>query len=100
MTVTTTKRRTAHHIDRRAHLILAAEPSVFEGQALSDDDLLDTRDLSRWWGYSEQWFEVGRTTGGWGPPHMCLGPKLIRYRRDACRAYLRQRARIAAGKSS
>lgn len=73
----------SHHLDRRADKIAA------EG-AGDLDDLLDTKAMSAWFGYSEQWFEIGRSKG-YGPPFIRVGPQRIRYRRSDALAYLAER---------
>jgi hypothetical protein len=73
-----------HHIDRRAAVI-----AEFAGD---DDDLLTEREVAEWFGVSVVWLQIGRLRN-YGPKFIRLIPNKIRYRRRACRAYLRGRAR-------
>jgi hypothetical protein len=80
------QRAGSQHIDRRAGRLLA-EP-ISEGP---DDELLTTKQMSEWWGYSEQWFEIARHKNK-GPRFVVMGDgRGIRYRRGTARAYLRKR---------
>ena len=54
------------------------------------DELLTTKQVSEWLGYSTQWLEIARTRGT-GPRFMRMGPKKIMYRRSAVRAWLKKR---------
>jgi predicted DNA-binding transcriptional regulator AlpA len=72
-----------HHLDRRAHQILAADNGA-------DDELLTTQQVAQWFGVSEQWLEIGRSRG-YGPSFVMLAARTIRYRRSDCREYLAAR---------
>src|SRR5262249_2287794 len=75
-----------YHLDRRAHVIAAT---------IDDNDkMLNTRELAELLGVSTQWVEIERCKGS-GPPFVRLGPRMVRYRRNAVRAWLKQRARIS-----
>jgi predicted DNA-binding transcriptional regulator AlpA len=76
----------SHHIDRRAGAVLA-DP-ISDGP---DDELLTTKQVSEWLGYSKQWLEIARTRGT-GPRFHRMGPKRIVYRRGDVRAWLRRRS--------
>lgn len=80
-----------HYIDRHADRILA-EP-VVDGP----DDLLTTAQTATWLCVSVQFLEIGRGKN-YGPPHVLVGPRTVRYRRDEVNAWLRERstANIAA----
>jgi len=69
-------------IARRAHQIVAL------GADCPPDKLRDDHEMAEWWGLSPQWFRFARI-GGYGPPFIELGPRLIRYRHDVCVAWLR-----------
>jgi predicted DNA-binding transcriptional regulator AlpA len=75
----------SYHIDRRAERIL--NDPVSDGP---DDQLLTTKQVSEWLGYSRQWLEIARTRG-MGPRFERMGPKRIMYRRGSVRAWLRKR---------
>jgi predicted DNA-binding transcriptional regulator AlpA len=78
-----------HHLDRRAGQLLAdATP------ASDNDALLDTRQVAKWLGVSEQWLEVGRAKG-YGPTCVRLSERNIRYKRKDVISWLKQRQRIA-----
>jgi hypothetical protein len=68
-------------IDKRAGKLAAEEGG--------DDELLNTTALAEWLGVSTQWVEIARG-GDYGPPFQLIG-SLIRYRRGAVKAWLRQR---------
>jgi predicted DNA-binding transcriptional regulator AlpA len=71
------------HLDRRADAI---------AETVSDgDDLLNTAQIAKLLGVSTQWVEIGRTRG-YGPPFIRIGQRGIRYRRDALRSWLKERA--------
>jgi predicted DNA-binding transcriptional regulator AlpA len=94
MPITKTKRPVKpvrHFIDKHADRILA-EP-VVDGA----DDLLTTAQTATWLGVSVEFLEIGRGKG-YGPPHVLLAPRVVRYRRDEVNAWLRERstANIAA----
>jgi hypothetical protein len=74
-----------HYIDRQADRILA-EP-VVDGA----DDLLTTAQCATWLGVSIQFLEIGRGKN-YGPPHVSLAPRVIRYRRDEVSQWLRERS--------
>src|SRR5947207_8590513 len=71
-----------HHIDKRADALAEAEGD--------EDDLLDTREMSAWFGVSTQRLEIGRIRG-YGPPYKTISPKRTRYRRGDVRPWLRER---------
>jgi hypothetical protein len=73
-----------HHLDRRAHQILAADNGG------DGDELLTTPQVAQWFGTSEQWLEIGRTRG-YGPSFVMLAARTIRYRRSDCRKYIAAR---------
>ena len=73
-----------HHLDRRAHQILAAD----NGGA--DDEMLTTPQVAQWFGISEQWLEIARTRG-YGPQFTQYSARTIRYRRGHCREWLATR---------
>src|SRR5512140_323436 len=68
-------------LDKRAGKLAAEEGG--------DDELLNTTALAEWLGVSVQWVEIGRHKN-FGPPFQLLG-SLIRYRRGAVKAWLRER---------
>jgi predicted DNA-binding transcriptional regulator AlpA len=72
------------HLDRRVEAIIAA---TGEG---SDDDLLTTLQVANWLGTSPQWVELGRAKG-YGPPFMRIAPQVVRYKRSAILAWLKDR---------
>ncbi|RUT85467.1 DNA-binding protein [Mesorhizobium sp. M7A.T.Ca.TU.009.02.1.1] len=55
------------------------------------DDLLNTAQTAKLLGVSVQWVEISRSKG-YGPPFIRIGPRNIRYRRDALRVWLKERA--------
>jgi hypothetical protein len=73
------------HIDKRA-----AEVAALGGGA-DDDDLLTTIQVAAWLGVSVQFLEIGRSSGGYGPPFTRLAPRAIRYRRGDVLQWLRER---------
>lgn len=73
-----------HHIDRRAHHIVADDGA-------SPDDLLDTPELADWLGVSHQWLEIGRNMG-YGPKFKKLSSRMVRYRRGDVIAWLDERS--------
>jgi hypothetical protein len=75
-----------HLLDRRARMIMT---TILTGNA---DDLLSTRVLARMLGVGEQWLEIGRSTGRYGPPYLKLSSRCVRYRRDRVLAWLEERA--------
>ena len=68
-------------IDKRAGKLAAEEGG--------DDELLNTTAVAEWLGVSTQWVEIGRSKN-FGPAFQLLG-SLIRYRRGAVKAWLRER---------
>jgi predicted DNA-binding transcriptional regulator AlpA len=81
-----------HHLDQRADLIIS------QGTIDGDDDLLlTTPQCALWLGVSIQFLEIGRSKN-YGPPHVQLAPRVIRYRKDEVNKWLRERsaANIAA----
>jgi hypothetical protein len=70
------------HIDKRADALLAAPGG--QGNA---DDLLTTAQVADWFGVSAQWLETRRSKGD-GPEFERLSPKVVRYRRCKCWAFL------------
>jgi hypothetical protein len=75
---------TTHHLDRHAESIAANVTG-------DDDDLLTTAQVAKLLHVSTQWLEIGRSRG-YGPPFTRLPPRVIRYRRDVLREWLRSRA--------
>ena len=73
-----------HNLDRRAGSLAEA------GADGAPDDLLSTREVSDWFGYSVQWLEIGRHRG-YGPPFIKVGPRRIRYRRGDVLRWLKAR---------
>jgi hypothetical protein len=57
------KSRKTHHIDKRAHALVAAASED------KSDDLLTTQELAAWLGVSRQWCESGRSQG-YGPKYV------------------------------
>ena len=86
------KSRTAkhHHLDRRADMIIA-QGNMLDGA----DDLLTTAQLATWLGVSVQFLEIGRSRGNYGPPHVLIAPRVIRYRRDEVNKWLRERSTVS-----
>lgn len=80
---------TRHHLDRRAGQLAACDGP--------GDQLISTKQLADWLGMSVQWCEAARKRGE-GPPFARYGAR-IRYRRDAVRAWLMEREKLA-GKQS
>jgi hypothetical protein len=72
----------SHHIDRRATSLIA--------DLAGSDDLYSTRQTADLIGCSEQWLEIGRSTG-YGPPYVRLGPRMIRYTRSGLVEWLKSR---------
>jgi predicted DNA-binding transcriptional regulator AlpA len=72
-----------HHLDRRA-ADLAAQGA---GDA---DDLLSTSEVAEWLAVSHQFLEIARHRGG-GPAFIRLGPRRVRYSRQAVRDWLHSR---------
>src|SRR4051812_18422698 len=62
-----------HHIDRRAHKIIAAADTN------TPDRLYSTKQLADWLGASTQFLEILRSKGA-GPKFIRLAPRLIKYR--------------------
>ena len=91
---TRVKKKTAarHRLDKRAHLIVAAEGG-------NDDDLLTTAEVAAWFGVSHQWLEIGRHRG-YGPPFERLSYQVIRYRRGTARAWLADRTHTVTSEYS
>jgi predicted DNA-binding transcriptional regulator AlpA len=75
-----------HHLDKRAGTLAELTGS--------DDDLLNTAQISKWLGLSVQWFEIGRSKG-FGPPFVKVSPRCVRYRRSDVREWLRSRTHAA-----
>jgi predicted DNA-binding transcriptional regulator AlpA len=73
-----------HNLDRRASKI------ADEAKNKSNDELLTTKQLAEWFGVSEQWLEIGRGKN-YGPKFIHLAPKVVRYRRGDCLAWLERR---------
>ena len=73
-----------HHLDKRAHLLLA------EIAGGDDDQLLDTKQLGALLDMSTQWLEIARHHGA-GPLFVKLAPRYVRYRRGDVRAWLASR---------
>jgi hypothetical protein len=72
------------HLDKRAESLVAVVP---EG---SDDDLLTTIQVAGWFGVTPQWVELARA-GGCGPPFERIAPQVVRYKRSAVIAWLKER---------
>jgi predicted DNA-binding transcriptional regulator AlpA len=70
-----------HHLDKRAHLLLA------EIAGGDDDQLLNTKQVGALLNMSTQWLEGARHRGN-GPRFVVLGPRYVRYRRGDIRAWL------------
>jgi predicted DNA-binding transcriptional regulator AlpA len=77
------------HLDKRASTILTIDANK------GDDDLLTTKATAAWLQVSEVWLESGRAAG-YGPPHIMLAKRLVRYRRGDTRKWLRQRTTTKA----
>jgi hypothetical protein len=73
----------SHHIDRRAHNIVAANVGA-------GDELLDTNATAAWLGVSMQFLEIGRSKG-YGPKFTKISPRCVRYRRGDVLRWLRAR---------
>jgi len=96
------RRRRRFLLDRRAKQILDAEPPGPPGTGHNNpppepDDLLNTAQAATWLGVSVQFLEAGRAKG-YGPEFVRLGPKCVRYTRQAIRKFLRERAKISREK--
>jgi predicted DNA-binding transcriptional regulator AlpA len=72
------------HIDKRADTLIPALSG-------DEDVLLSTRDVAQILGVSVPWVEIARSKG-YGPPFIRIGVRGIRYRKDALRAWLKERA--------
>jgi len=70
------------HIDRRADAILSAPASHGD-----PNDLLTPAQVAQWFGVSPQWLATRRSKGD-GPEYERLSPKVVRYRRYKCWAFL------------
>ena len=81
-----------HHLDRRADAIVAAA-----GSTAAADALLNTSQVAAWLGVSEQWLEIGRSKGGYGPRFKRLGPRMVRYTRGDVVKWLKGRSRRRVG---
>jgi len=88
MSTKTKPAKLKHHLDRRADTIIA-QGDLLDGSA---DDLLTTAQTATWLGVSTQFLEIGRSKGAYGPPHVVLAPRVIRYRRDEVNQWLRERS--------
>jgi hypothetical protein len=75
-----------HHLDKRAHAILAAAADA------DDEDQMTTAETAAWLGVSKQWLEKARQCG-YGPPFTQISKQIIRYSRAMCRAWLLTRTR-------
>lgn len=73
------------HLDKRAGMLAAGLSA--KG---ADDDLLTTRELAAWLGVTPTWVEIGRSKG-YGPPFLRLARQLVRYKRVAVLAWLKER---------
>src|SRR5262245_8775202 len=87
-------------LDRRASQMLTTEPppGVGHNQPPPDADLLTTAQVAIWLGVSPQCLEAARARGD-GPEFVRLGPRAIRYARVKVRRFLRDRAKITAGRA-
>ena len=56
----------------------------------ADDDLLTPEEVADWFGVSTVWLDIGRQKN-YGPAFVKLSDRVVRYRRGACRKYLKQR---------
>jgi hypothetical protein len=77
------------HIDKRAGRLLADPAS--EGE---DDDMLVTQEVADWLGVSTQFLELLRGRGT-GPAFVKMSERMVKYRREAVRVWLRNRERIS-----
>lgn len=81
-----------HHLDSRVDQIIAQQ-----APGSDEDALLDTDAVARWLGVSTKWLEMARSGGNnFGPPHVKVTARLVRYRRGDVLAYLRSRTNSAA----
>jgi predicted DNA-binding transcriptional regulator AlpA len=81
------------HIDKRAGRLLA-DP-VSDGP---DDELLTTEEVANWVGVSSQFLERLRGLNT-GPRFVRISPRIVKYRREAVRAWLRSRERKSTRKA-
>jgi predicted DNA-binding transcriptional regulator AlpA len=82
------------HIDKRCRRIIT-DP-VSDGD---DDEMLSTQAVADWLGVSTAWLEM-RRHGKEGPPFIRIGPKCIKYRRGAVRAWLEKRSHFSTAEYS
>jgi predicted DNA-binding transcriptional regulator AlpA len=82
------------HIDKRAARLLA-DP-ISDGP---DDDLLTTKQVADWLGCSTQFLERHRGRGT-GPAFVPISRRMVKYRRDAVRHWLRNRERLSTRRKS
>jgi predicted DNA-binding transcriptional regulator AlpA len=75
------------HIDKRAEQVAALGVGA-------EDELLTTAQVAAWLGVSVQFLEIGRSSGGYGPPYTRLAPRAIRYRRGDILQWLRDRTHV------
>jgi hypothetical protein len=75
------------HLDKRAAEIATSNDG-------SDDELLTTEQISKWFGVSIQWIEIGRLRG-YGPPFERLTARCIRYHRGKVRRWLDSRTHLS-----
>jgi predicted DNA-binding transcriptional regulator AlpA len=81
-----------YYLDRRADQI------IFVTEKISDDQLLETKQLAFLLGVSGQWLELLRKKGE-GPKWTTLSPRCIRYKMLHVREWLNERSRVGRGKS-
>jgi hypothetical protein len=81
---------------RRFHLDRRAEQLIAQAGDAPDDDLLTTKQMADWFQCSEQWFEIGVSTGEDRPPSFLLSPKMRRYHRGTVKEWLSERMRMFA----
>ena len=82
-----------HHLDKRADAIAAVDDDA------DDDELLTTKQVAEWFSVSTEWLEIGRSKN-YGPKFVRVGPRLVRYRRSACREYLAARTHASTAEYS
>jgi len=74
-----------HHLDRVAGRLIE-----YGAAAGAPDDLLSTKELAGWLGYSVQWLEIKRHKGDGGPSFVRPGGR-VRYRRSDVIEWLESR---------
>jgi hypothetical protein len=76
-----------HHVDRRAHSILAEIP---DAGAAGHDELLSTKHVADWLGISTVFLEIGRSKG-YGPAFVRVAPRCVRYKKSDVIGWLNAR---------